>query len=227
MILINWYNISVAEFAKLWQGTIAFFPKLVGALIVFLIGWFISVGIGKLVAEVLKKIQLNKVFEKGNWKQALEKADVKIDPSSFIGVIIKWVLMIAFLSAAVEILGFNQLSAFLTNNVLTFLPNVVVAAFIFVVAVIIADILEKIVRTAVEGIKAGYSGVAAGIVKWSIWIFAALAILHQLGIGQVFMEDLFRGIIAVIVITLGLAFGLGGKDVAAEILRDAKRKMQQ
>lgn len=227
MILIDWYNISATELAKLWQGTIHFFPKLVGALIIFLIGWFISAAIGKLVAEILKKIQFNKAFEKGNWKQALEKADVKVDPSSFIGVIVKWVLMIVFISAAIEVLGFNQLSAFLTDKVLTFLPNVIVAAFIFVVAVIIADILEKIVRTAVEGMKTGYGSIVAGIVKWSIWIFAILTIMHQLGIATTFMEDLFKGIIYTIMITIGLAFGLGGKDVAAEILREAKRKIQQ
>jgi len=145
--------------------------------------------------------------------------------SSFIGAIFKWVLLIAFLIAAVQILGLGQLRDFFVD-VLNYLPNVIVAAFIFVVAVIIADILEKIVRAAVEGARMGSGQIVGAIVKWSIWVFAILTILYQLGIGKVFMADLFRGIVAMIVIAVGLSFGLGGKDVAAEILQDLRNKLR-
>ena len=103
----------------------------------------------------------------------------------------------------------------------------IVAAFIFVVAVIIADILEKVVRAAVEGAKVGYGQLVGGIVKWSIWVFAILIILSQLGIGETFMADLFRGIVVIIVLSIGLAFGLGGKNVAAEILQDLRNKLRK
>jgi len=225
MIVTNWLDTTVVALKGLWIGFIDFIPSLVGALIVFIIGWIIALGIGKLVAEVLKKIRFNQIFEKGGWKKALEKADIKVDASEFIGAIIKWVLVIVFIAAAIEILGFTQLTTFLTGEVLPYLPNVVVAAFIFVVAMMIADILEKVVRAMVEGTKVGYGGVAGAIVKWSIMVFAVLTILYQLGIGAVFMADLFRGIVMMIVIAVGLAFGLGGKDVAAEIIRDAKNKL--
>ena len=225
MIVTNWLDTTVMALKNLWLGFIDFIPSLIGALIVFIIGWIVALAFGKLVAEVLKKIRFNQIFEKGGWKGALEKADIKVDASEFIGAIIKWVLMIVFLAAAIEILGFNQLTLFLTADVLPFLPNVVVAAFIFVVAVIIADVLEKVVRASVEGVKAGYGSVAGVIVKWSILVFAILAILYQLGIGAVFMADLFKGVVAMIVIAVGLAFGLGGKEVAGEIVRDMKNKL--
>jgi len=225
MIVTNWLDTTVMALQNLWQGFIAFIPSLIGALIVFIIGWIIALAVGKLVAEVLKRIRFNQIFEKGGWKTALQKADVKVDASEFIGSIIKWVLMIVFLAAAIEILGFKQLTVFLTADVLPFLPNVIVAAFIFVVAVIIADVLEKVVRASVEGVKAGYGGAAGAIVKWSILVFAVLAVLYQLGIGAVFMADLFRGIVAMIVIAVGLAFGLGGKEVAGEIVKDMRNKL--
>jgi len=225
MIVTNWLDTTVVALQNLWIGFIDFIPSLIGALIVFIIGWVVALAIGKLVAEVLKRIRFNQIFEKGGWKSALGKADIKVDASEFIGAIIKWVLMIVFLAAAVEILGFNQLTLFLTVDVLPFLPNVVVAAFIFVVAVIIADILEKVVRASIEGVKAGYGSVAGIIVKWSILVFAILTILYQLGIGATFMADLFRGVVAMIVIAVGLAFGLGGKEVAGEIVRDLKDKI--
>jgi len=226
MILINWWDTTVAALKNLWQGFIGFIPNLVGALVVFIIGWIVAVVVGKVVAEVLKRIRFNQVFEKGSWKRALEKAEIKVDASAFVGAIFKWVLLIVFLAAAVEILGFNQLTIFLTADVLPFLPNVIVAAFIFVVAVIIADILEKLVRAGIEGTKVGHGPLVGAIVKWSIWVFAIIVILYQLGIGRVFMADLFRGIVAIIVISVGLSLGLGGKDVAAEILQDLRSKLR-
>jgi hypothetical protein len=200
---------------------LGFIPVLLGAIIVFVIGWFVSVGIGKLITEILKKLHFNQIFEKGGWKSAMDKADIKVDASGFLGAIIKWVFVIVFLLAAVEILGFVEFAGFLTS-VLAYLPNVIVAALIFVVTVI----LVEIVRTAVESIKVGYGQMVSAVIKWSIWIFAILAILHQLGIAQPFMETLFIGLVAMLVISLGIAFGLGGKDVAAELLRDLKNKLK-
>jgi len=226
MILTDWWTTTVDALENLWQGFIDFTPNLVGAIIVFLIGWLISIAIGKLIAEILRRIKFDRIFEKGGWKTALEKAEIKADVSSFIGAIFKWVLLIVFLAAAVEILGFSELTMFLTGEVLPFLPNVIVAALIFVIAIIIADILEKIVRAAVEGVRMGSGQIVGTIVKWSIWVFAILTILYQLGIGKVFMADLFRGIVAMIVIAIGISFGLGGKDVAAEILQDLRNKLR-
>jgi len=225
MLVQSWAQITTYALQNLWQGFLTFIPTLIGAIIVFIIGWFISVGIGKLVAEVLIRIKFNKLFEKTGWKQALEKAELKVNAAEFIGAIAKWVLVIVFLLAAVEILGFVQFAAFL-KSILAYLPNVIVAALILVVTVILVDIVEKVVRTAVEGVKVGYGHLVSVMIKWSIWIFAVLAILHQLGIARPFMETLFTGFVAMLVISLGIAFGLGGKDVAAEILQDLKKKLQ-
>lgn len=226
MFFTDWYDITATALKDLFRGLIEFIPNLIGALIIFIIGWLVSVAIGKLVTEILKGIKLNRLFEKGSLKTALEKAEIKVDASSFIGAICKWVLMIVFLSVSVEILGFRQLTAFLTDKVLVFLPNVIVAAFIFVVAAVIADILEKVVRAVVEGMKMGYGSAAGAIVKWSIWIFAIFAILYQLRIAPELIQALLTGIIGLIVIAGGLAFGLGGRDMAADALREMKKKIQ-
>jgi len=226
MVVIDWFDITASALENLWLGFISFIPRLIGAIIVFLIGWLISVAIGKLVAEVLKRLKFNRIFEKGGWEKALEKAEIKVDASAFIGAIIKWVLLIVFLAAAVDVLGFEQLTSFLTLKVLPFLPNVVVAAFIFVVAVIIADILEKVVRAAVEGAKVGYGQIVGVIVKWSIWVFAIFTILLQLGIAPDLVKVIIQGVIALIVIAGGIAFGLGGKEVASQILQDLRNKLR-
>jgi len=225
MIIQTWAETTTVALQNLWQGFLSFIPNLIGAIIVFIIGWLISLGIGKLIAEILTRIKFNQLFERAGWQQALEKAELKVNAAEFVGAIVKWVLVIVFLLAAVEILGLVQFAGFV-KNVLAYLPNVIVAALIFVVTVIVVDIVEKVVRAAVEGVKVGYGHFVSAIIKWSIWIFAVLAILHQLGVARSFMETLFTGFVAMLVIALGISFGLGGKEVAAEILRDLRNKLK-
>lgn len=224
-MIFNWASVTVEALQNLWMGFLNFIPALIGAFVVFGMGWVIAVGIGKLVAEVLKQLNFNRVFAKGAWKEALEKAEFKIDAAGFVGMVVQWVLVIVFLSVAVEILGLTQFAQFL-NNVLAYLPNVIVSTFIFVVAVIIADLMEKVLRATVESIKVGYGHLVGVIVKWSIWIFSLLAILIQLQVAPSLINTLFTGLVAVIVVSAGLAFGLGGREIAAEILRDLYRKLK-
>lgn len=226
MVVYGWYEITMEAMQNLWLGFISFLPKLIGAIIVFLIGWIISVAIGKIVEEVLKKLNLNELFKKGSMKEALEKAEFKVDAAAFIGQIFKWIFMIVFLMVAVEILGLDQFSVFLTS-VLDYLPNVVVAALIFVVAVVIADITEKIVRASVESAKIGYGATVGLIVRWSIWIFAGFAILYQLQVAPELIQTVLSGVVYLIVIAFGLAFGLGGKEVAGEILQNLRKKLEK
>jgi small-conductance mechanosensitive channel len=221
----DWYTITFQSLQSLWQGMISFLPALIGAIVIMVIGWFVSMGIGRLITEILRKLKFNQIFERGVWKEALAKAEFKVDASGFVGAVCKWILIIVFLLAAVEILGFEQFADFL-KNVLGYLPNVIVAVLIFVVAVIVADIIEKVVRAAVEGMKIGYGHLVGMIAKWSIWIFAILAILLQLKIAPELVQTLFTGLVAMLVISAGLAFGLGGKDLAAEVLRNLHKKLK-
>lgn len=224
-MVIDWYSVTIQALQNLWQGFLNFLPNLIGALLVFIIGWFISGGIGKLVAEILKRIKFDRLFEKGAWKTAMERADLKITPSEFIGSIFKWILIIVFLEVAVGILGWLQFAALL-SRIISYLPNVIVAALIFVVAMIVADIVEKLVVAAAERARFAYTHVAGTIVKWAIGIFTLLAILRQLLIVPELVTTLFNALVYGVVATLVIAFGLGGKEVAAEILQDLKKRLK-
>jgi len=225
-MITDWGYITLSALQNLWQSFLGFIPVLLGAIDIFIIGWFIAVGMGKLVAEILKRIKFNKLLEKGSWDEALKKADIKVDASGFIGAIVKWVLVIVFLQVAVGIMGLIQFSTLL-ERVVGYLPNVIVAALVFVITVIVADIVEKIVRTAVEGVKVGYGHVVSAIVKWAIWIFAIVLILGQLNIGGILPQAIILGIIGFLAIAGGLAFGLGGREMASEILKDFGNKIKR
>src|SRR3989338_1297580 len=107
-MILDWYAITLQSLQGLWQGFIGFLPSLVGALLIFFIGWVISVAVGKLIGDILKRLNFNKIFEKGNWDEALAKADIKVDAAAFIGSIFKWSLVIVFLLASVEVLGLTD-----------------------------------------------------------------------------------------------------------------------
>lgn len=225
-MILDWTTITIQALQNSWQAFLVFFPKLIGALIIFVVGYFIALAVGKVISEVLIRLKFNKIFEKTGWREALEKAEIKVNPSEFVGTIFKWILVIIFLMVAVEILGFVQF-ANLLNKLIGWLPNLIVAIAIFVVAVVIADILDKIIRASVQKIGVKYVGLVGGIVRGAIYIFAGLAILVQLGVAKELIHTLIICFFGMIALALGLAFGLGGKDAAAQIIEDLRKKISE
>ncbi len=212
------------------QGLISFIAKLILAIVVFVVGYLISTGIGRVITEILKSIKFNKLFEKEGWDKALQRANVSVNPAEFIGAIFKWIFVIVSLLLAVDILQLAQFGAIVTQ-VLNYLPNVVVASLIFVVAVIISDIVEKMVRVMVERMHFTHSYLAAAIVRWAIWVFTIFLILDQLLPKNVLIETLYKsivyGVVGAVSLGVALAIGLGGKDTAAEVIENIKRKIGQ
>src|SRR3989344_5637535 len=178
----------------LLQQLIAFVASLVVAIVIFIIGYLISVGIGKVISEILKSVKFNKLFEKEGWRKALQRANIDINPSEFIGVIFKWVFVVVTLLIAVDILGLTTFAGFLTE-VLNYLPNVIVAVLVFVVAVVITDIVEKVVRASVERLRVGSGYMVSSIVKWAIWVFTFFLILDQLLPDSTLIKTLYTSIV--------------------------------
>lgn len=222
----EWLDTTYQGLLDLWSGFIGFVPRLIGALIIFLIGWFVAVGIEKIVARILIQLKFNRLFVSGSWKEALEKAEFKVNPAEFIGAIFKWILIIVFLLIAVEILGFVQFTEVL-KTLVEWLPHLVVAIAMFVVAAILSELLGKITVASLEKAKVGYAQLAGKIVRWLIWIFAVFAILLQLQIFEDLIKTILSGLIAALAIAFGLAFGLGGRDLAADLLKSFQQRLRR
>ena len=225
-MLVNWYDITSEALSNFWTSFINFIPNLIVAIIVFLIGWIIAVIIGKIISQILMRLQFNRLFEKASWREALEKAEIRLNPAEFIGAIFKWILVIIILLIAVEILGLTQFQILL-NNFIGWIPNLIVAVVIFVVAVIVADLLDKVVVAGVKRIGIEYVGLLGLIIRWAIYIFAGLAILVQLGVALALINTLIVSFFGMLALAFGLAFGLGGKDAAAKLIEDLRRKISE
>lgn len=205
------------SFQNLWIGVVEFIPKFIIAFIIFIIGWLIAVSLGKVVAQVLHVLKIDRLFETIGLEEPVARAGFKLDASGFIGGLVKWFFIVVFLIAAVDVLGLDQVNIFL-RDVVAYLPNVIVASIILVVAAVVADVMRKIVAGSAKAAHLPSTELLGGITKWAIWIFAILAALYQLGIAGPFVQTFFTGFVAALAIGVGLAFGLGGKDAAGRFL---------
>jgi len=217
-------EVLITSFQQLWEGIIvSFIPKLVGVLFIFVLGWIIAVALGRLVAQITRAFKVDRGLQAIGVEETLSKAGFRLDSGAFLGGLVRWFFIIVFLVASIDVLGLNQVNAFLRDVVLGYLPNVIVAALILIVAAYIADVMRRIVVGSAKAADVPSPDFLGGITKWSIWIFAILAALYQLGIAGVFAQTLFTGFVAMLAISGGLAFGLGGKEAASKYI-DKLRK---
>ncbi|MFZ3055077.1 MAG: hypothetical protein WA091_03830 [Minisyncoccales bacterium] len=220
----DWSLITMQALQGAWEEILLFLPNFLAAIIIFVLGWFVAIWVGKLVAGILNKLQFDALFEKTGWKEALSSADVKVEPSSFVGAISKWILVVVFLMIVTDIMGWGAFAGLLAG-IIAWMPNLLVAIIILVVAIIIADIAEKLVKVSTKKMGISFVNFLGTMVKWAIYIFAGLAVLIQLGITQDIVKILMMGFVGTLTLAFGLSFGLGGKEAAARLIEDAKRKI--
>ena len=212
-------------FKSFWQYLTEISPPIFWAALVLLAGILISKWLGALAVAFLDKIRLNQILKRVGLEEVLSKIDVRLNAPKFLGEIVKWFFIIIFLTIALEILGLTQFSQFL-EKVIGYFPNIFISALIFVVAAFLADFSQKIVVGTLEEERITYSKFFGRLIRWAIWLFAILAILYQLKIVPSLILVIFIGMVITISITLGIAFGLGGKDLAAKILKELEEKFK-
>lgn len=207
-------------------SVVNFLPNLLAALLIFVAGIFIARVFKKLTLELLKILQLEPFAEKVGLSENLRHLGSSISPAELIGDLVRWTVVIIFLVPAVEVLGLTQIAE-LVQSLLNYIPNVIVAVVIVMVGTIIADLSADFVRGTAAALSSSTANFLAGIAKYSILIFSVLAALSQLNIATAMVNTLFTGFVAMIAIAGGLAFGLGGKEMAADILKNIRGALSE
>lgn len=214
----NTYSTAVSEsLSGLYARFINFLPNFLVAIIILVVGWIVAIAVAKLIKQVLQTVKLDEVGDKLGLDQLSARTGVKMSVSGAIAWLVKWFLLIALFLAAAEILGLAQISDFL-NQVLLYIPNVVAGAAILLVGTMVAGFLSRLVRHSVQAAGLRSADMLAAVTQWSVMIFTVLATLDQLKVASAFVQTLFTGVIAMIAIGGGLAFGLGGKEHASRML---------
>src|SRR3990167_7242071 len=172
MLVQTWGDVLIASFQQLWGGVVAFVPQLIVALIVFVIGWAIAVAVGKVVEQVIRGLKVDMALRSLGVEDAVSRAGMKMDSGAFVGGLVRWFFILVFLLAAIDVLGLSQVTEFLRTVVLTYIPQVIVAAFILLAAALLADFTRKVVVSGAKAADLPSSGFLGGVAKWSIWLFA-------------------------------------------------------
>lgn len=202
----------------LWGGVVGFVPQFVFAVLIFIIGWVIAVALGRLVEQIIRALKIDMALESLGGKELISRAGFKLNAGGFVGGLVRWFFIVVFLMAAVDVLGLREVTAFLRDIVLLYIPNVIVATIILVAAALLADVTQRAVRGSAQAAGLPSAAFLGGVARWAIWVFAILTALYQLGIAGPLVQTLFTGFIAMVAIAGGLAFGLGGKDAAARFI---------
>lgn len=226
MVVQNWLDVLAGSLQSLWLGVVNFIPSLLGAIIVFIIGLIIASILDKLVERLIYWLKLDSLLRKAGLEIYLQRANLKLNSGYFLGKIVYWFIFIVFLLAAVDILGLPAFSQFL-QGILNYIPTIVVAVLILVATFIVADFFRNLVSASVFAAKIHMAKPAAAVTWWVVVIFGFLAALLQLGVAAQVINTIITGIIAMVVLAGGLAFGLGGKDLAAKLLEKAKEKISE
>lgn len=201
---------------------IAFLPNVVIAVIIFALGWAFGSVLGRAVAHLVSVLRIDNALHKAGFDKLSERAGVHISLAGFLGGIIKWLVVVAFTIASAEILGLTQVTQLL-RDILVYIPQVLIAAIVLVIAMLVGDFVARLVDHSTRGI--GMRGhFAAQVAKWSIIIVGGIfPALTQLRIAQGLVEVLFTGVVFALSLALGLAFGLGGRDAAAKAIEKMKQ----
>lgn len=217
-------DIVRSSLLTLWTAVAGFLPQLVAATVVFLVGWLIAVLLGKVAFHVVKIIQIDKALEGIGFRRAWERSGFKLDTPLFFYELVKWFFIIVFLMSATNILGLIQVTEFLRTVVL-YIPNVIVAAFVLLIGILVARFLEGLVRASVKSAQLASANFLAALTKWAVVVFSLLVALAQLKVADEIIRIVIIGVVAASSIALGLAFGLGGQRHADEAISNLRKRI--
>lgn len=223
MLVETWANVLQGSFQYMWIGVMNFLPNVLVALLIFVIGWIVGSIIGRIVGQVVRALHVDNALRSAGVEEVVSKAGFSLDAGYFLGELVKWFVVTVFLVASLDVLGLQQVNYFLQTVVLLYLPQVIVAVLILLLAAIIAEVAKNVVTASARAAGAQSVNLLGTVTKWSIWVFAILAALSQLGVAEAFVQTLFMGFVFALSLSAGLAFGLGGKEAASSTIEKIRK----
>jgi len=217
MFLTTWADVLNQSLQSLFWGLVQFIPNLVVAIIIFIVGWLIGAGLGRLVAQIISAIKVDQALRAAGVEKIVERAGFKMNSGAFVGSLVKWFFIIVFLVASLDVLGLTDVTAFLRGVVLTYIPQVIVAVLILLVAAVLAEAAQRVVAGSARAANLKAANLLGALARWAIWVFAILAALDRLGVTPL-VQLLFTGVVVALAIAFGLAFGLGGVKAAEKYI---------
>lgn len=217
--MTNLQEAFMVALSNILTGVLSFLPQLLAALLLFLLGLILAKWAKKLVVKVLNAVKLSKLVEKTGFEKFLQKAEVKTKIEVILGELVRWLIILVFFVATVNVLGLTTVSLVL-NSILAYVPKVVSAVLILTGGVLLAGVVESVIKGALVQIDIKTARLLAKVASYLVVIFTILTSINELGIAQSFVNAIFIGVIATLALGLGLAIGLGAKDLVNQLLSE-------
>ncbi len=220
---MDWQTLIVEPTKEMLTRIANFIPTLIGALVILIVGWIVAKIIRGIVNRILQLIRFDVIADKAGVSNILSKGGIKLTTRQMISGLAYWLVMIMVLVMVVNALGLTVASQLL-EGLLAYIPKVIAAIFVLVLGMFLGNIVSGIMRTAASNANLPKPQMLGNISQWVIVIFAATISLRQLGIAPLLVTSTFNILFGGICLALALAFGLGGKDIAAKYLEELRRR---
>ncbi len=217
----SWGTAIIAAFGNALNLLFEFVPRLIGFLVILLIGWIVASAIAKGITLLLRKVGFDRIADRIGLSRFAQQAGIRTDAADILGRIAYWFIFLIFLVSATNSLGLTTVSDLL-GRVVGFLPNVFVAILVLFLGTLAATVVADIIRGATASANIGNPNIFANIARFAILGFVALIALEQLQIATSLLNILFTAIVGALALAAGLAFGLGGQDTARRYLDRAE-----
>jgi small-conductance mechanosensitive channel len=210
-------------FQPLQDALSAFFsylPQLIGAIVILIVGYVVARALQAIVGRVLQGIGFDRWMERGGIKQFFDRAETNQTPVSILGALVFWFVFIIAITMAADALGIPQVSAVLAQ-LIAYIPSIIAAILILILAALLANFISGIVRGATG------SDILSSIAQYAIIVYAVFAALTQLGIAVQLTANTFLIVLGAVALAAAIAFGIGGREVARDILEKAYNRSDE
>ncbi len=216
----DWGEAILTSLSAALMMIFAAVPKIIGFALILFVGWFVANLIARGVAAILRTVRFNDLAARSGFTDFVQRMGIRHDASGFLGDLVKWFIRLIVLVVAFDALGLPAVSDVL-RTLLLWLPNVVVAMVVLVIGGLLARGASRLVQGATS--EAGFDrpDLLGRVASITIWAFAIVVAVNQLGIATTLINTLFTAVVGAAALAIGLAFGLGGRDVAAKVWRSA------
>lgn len=221
---MDWSAIIIQPAQVILNKAIIYAYEGLGILVILILGWFIAKTVESLVTRFLKVAQLDTIADKAGITKILVKGEIKRTLSELIGALVYWIIILIAVVAAINVLDLS-VAAGLLNSIIAYIPNVIAAIFVLAAGMFVATLAASGINAV--AINSGISNgqLLAKIAQTVIVVLAVIMALEQLKIAMTIMNLIIPIILGSIGLALGLAFGLGGKDAAAKMIKDTVDKV--
>ena len=210
------HNLGEAVLTSL-AALLLLIPALIGAIILLVIGWFLADLVARVVGTLLKRIGFETVAQRTGVTGFITMTGAKDASASLIvAELVKWFIRLIFIELAAEALHLSAITS-LINSIILFIPNLIVALVVVMIGFLVATFVANLIRGGAAEMGFQNPNLLAGVAKAAVMVMTVIIALSQIGIAATLVNSLFIAFVGAIALALGLAFGLGGREVAGQM----------